>query len=77
MPEDLAVQVPVLKDLLRAMKIAVIEKEGYEADDIIGTMAKAAEMPTYVVTGDRDSFQLIDDDTTVLFTKRGFPNLTR
>lgn len=75
MPEDLAVQVPVLKDLLRAMKIAVIEKEGYEADDIIGTMAKAAEMPTYVVTGDRDSFQLIDDDTTVLFTKKGISEL--
>ena len=76
MPEDLAAQISPLKDLLRAMKIAVVEKEGYEADDIIGTMAKAAQMPTYVVTGDRDSFQLIDENITVLFTKKGISELS-
>lgn len=71
MPDDLAVQMPILKDLLRVMNIAVVEKEGYEADDIIGTMAKHYDGQTYIVTGDRDSFQLIDDKIKVLMTKRG------
>ncbi|MCH5164685.1 MAG: DNA polymerase I [Clostridiales bacterium] len=71
MPDDLAVQMPILKNLLREMGIAVVEKEGYEADDIIGTMAKRYNGPTYIVTGDRDSFQLIDETTKVLMTKRG------
>ena len=71
MPEDLAVQMPLLKDLLRKMGIAVVEKEGYEADDIIGTMASKFDGNTYVVTGDRDSFQLISDNIRVLMTKKG------
>ncbi len=76
MPDDLAVQLPILKDLLRQMGIAVVEKEGYEADDIIGTMARRYEGPTYIVTGDRDSFQLIDDSTKVIMTKRGITETT-
>ena len=71
MPDDLAVQMPILKNMLRDMGIAIIEKEGYEADDIIGTMAKNTDCFTYIVTGDRDSFQLIDGTTTVIMTKRG------
>ena len=71
MPDDLAVQMPLLKDMLRAMNICIVEQEGVEADDIIGTMAKRHGTDTMIVTGDKDSLQLIDDTTTVLLTKRG------
>ena len=71
MPEELAVQLPLLKELLAIMGIKILEKPGYEADDIIGTMAKRNSVMTYVLTGDRDSLQLIDDTTTVVLTKRG------
>ena len=74
MPEDLAVQVPVLKDLLRTMNIAVVELAGYEADDIIGTLANTDD-ETVIVTGDRDSLQLISDTTTVWLTKRGITDV--
>lgn len=71
MPEDLARQMPVAKEICRAMGISVLEIEGYEADDILGTLAKAADdsqgqLFTYVLTGDRDSLQLISDSVTVL-----------
>lgn len=68
-PEELLMQFAPAKDILRAMGLTVVEKEGYEADDIIGTLAhKAAEggMEAYVLTGDRDSLQLISDNVTVL-----------
>lgn len=71
MPDDLAVQMPMLKTMLRAMNIKIVEQEGIEADDIIGTMAKAYHVDTMIFTGDRDCLQLIDDTTTVLLTKRG------
>ncbi len=71
MPEELAVQLPILKEQLRLMNIAIVEKEGYEADDIIGTLSKTPGVETYIVTGDRDSFQLISDTTKVVLTKRG------
>ena len=71
MPEELAVQLPLLKDLLTIMGIKILELPGYEADDIIGTMAKRNSVMTYILTGDRDSLQLIDDSTTVVLTKRG------
>lgn len=71
MPDDLAVQLPILKEQLRLMNISIVEKEGYEADDIIGTLAKDDSVMTYIITGDRDSFQLISDTTRVVFTKRG------
>lgn len=63
MPDELAQQMPILKDILKSMKIEIIEKEGYEADDILGTLAKwgqAQKLDVTIVTGDRDSFQLID-----------------
>ena len=71
MPDELAEQIPLLKEELRLMNVSVIEKEGYEADDIIGTIAADQTVMTYIVTGDRDSFQLIDDTTRVVYTKRG------
>mgnify|MGYP000478520095 FL=1 len=61
MPEELAEQMPIIKDILRKMNITIIEKEGYEADDILGTLSKRAEkegMEVTIVSGDRDTFQL-------------------
>ena len=69
MPDELRVQFPYAKRVLHEMGFAVIEKEGYEADDILGTLAKMAEgreIEAYSLTGDRDSLQLITDKTTVL-----------
>lgn len=61
MPNELAEQMPIVKDILEKMHITIIEKEGYEADDILGTLAKKAEkkgMEVTIVSGDRDTFQL-------------------
>ncbi|MDR0425789.1 MAG: DNA polymerase I [Clostridiales bacterium] len=71
MPDELAVQMPLLKTMLRLMGITVAEKAGYEADDVIGTLAKRHGDRTYILTGDRDSLQLIDEKTGVILTKRG------
>lgn len=68
MPEELAQQMPIIKEILKEMNITVIEKEGYEADDIIGTMSKEAEKEGHLVTvlsGDRDTFQLVSNNITV------------
>ncbi len=75
MPQELAVQMPILKDVLRAMGVCICEQAGYEADDIIGTLAKRFALPTFVYTGDRDSYQLVDKTTTVCYTKRGVSDL--
>ena len=61
MPEELASQMPIIKEILKAMNIKIIEKEGYEADDIIGTLSVRGEKENLQVTilsGDRDNFQL-------------------
>ncbi len=68
MPEELAVQMPVLKDVLDAMNIRRYELEGWEADDLLGTIARINEGKggqTVIVTGDKDSLQLVDENTTV------------
>lgn len=68
MPEELAMQIPLVKDILRAMGIAVVEKEGWEADDILGTLSHTAELggnTAVIATGDRDSFQLITESVYV------------
>ena len=68
MPEELAQQMPVIKKLLTLLGIRIIECEGYEADDILGTLSKAASdsgNECYILTGDRDSFQLVSDKVTV------------
>ena len=75
MPEDLRPQIPLLKEVLTDMGIAIFEKPGMEADDIIGTLAKHTSVQTYIYTGDRDSFQLVDNETTVCFTKRGITDI--
>jgi DNA polymerase I len=74
MPPELAMQLPILKEVLTAMHIAMYEVDGYEADDIIGTAAKRSEeagLPAYVITGDRDALQLATDKTSVIITKKG------
>ncbi len=74
MPPDLATQFDTLKELLDSMGIKRYELAGYEADDIIGTLAKT-DVFTYIVTGDRDSLQLVDAHTHALLTKRGITEI--
>jgi DNA polymerase-1 len=69
MPEELALQMPVAKELLRTMGYTILELEGYEADDILGTlsaMCEAEDAEAYLMTGDKDSLQLIGANTKVL-----------
>lgn len=68
MPDELRAQMPIIKQILTALGVAIVEKEGYEADDIIGTLSHAAESQggeCTISTGDRDSFQLITDKVKV------------
>ena len=76
MPDELKSQMPIIKDILKAMNICIFEKEGYEADDILGTIATSNEkndIQTYILTGDRDALQLISDNIFVIIpvTKSG------
>jgi len=64
-PDDLAVQVPVIRQVLAALGLAVVGAPGCEADDVIGTLSASAPGPVDVVTGDRDLFQLVDDERAV------------
>ena len=72
-PDPLEIQVPVIRDVLAAFGIAVVGADGYEADDVIGTLAAHTTMATDVVTGDRDLFQVVDDarEVRVLYVARG------
>jgi len=72
-PDPLEAQIPVIVEVLEAFGIAIVGADGFEADDVIGTLATGAGMPVDVVTGDRDLFQLVDDDAEVrvLYTARG------
>ena len=76
-PAALAAQVPVIEDVLGAIGVAMAGAPGYEADDVIGTLAAHASGPVEIVTGDRDLFQLVDDEKPVhvLYTMRGLTNL--
>ena len=68
MPDELAEQMPILKEILRSMNIKIIEKEEYEADDILGTLANIAAKENINVTilsGDRDTFQLVNEKINV------------
>ena len=68
MPDELAQQMPIIKDILKAMNIKIIEKEGYEADDVLGTLARRGEkdnIDVTILTGDRDAFQLATDKVTI------------
>ncbi len=76
MPEELAAQTQPLKDLLSLMNIKIIQKEGIEADDILGTLSKKFDnTEVIIVTGDRDSFQLISKTCSVYFTKKGISDI--
>ena len=72
-PDPLEVQIPIIVEVLGALGICILGHDGYEADDVIGTLATGATMPVDIVTGDRDLFQLIDDDrkVRVLYIARG------
>ena len=72
-PDPLEAQIPVIVAVLEAFGIAIVGADGYEADDVIGTLATGAGMPVEIVTGDRDLFQLVDDSAgvRVLYTARG------
>src|ERR1700742_4594970 len=76
-PPGLAVQVPLITQVLIAAGIAIAEHDGYEADDVIATLATKAAQPVDVVTGDRDLFQLVDDkrQVRILYTVKGLGKL--
>ena len=68
MPNELAEQMPIIKDILKCMNITIIEKEGYEADDVLGTLARIGEqqgLEVTILSGDRDTFQLATDKVTI------------
>jgi len=74
MSPELAMQIPLLKDLLLAMNVKILEIDGFEADDIIGTVAKKGEsegLIPLIITGDKDALQLATDITKILITKKG------
>lgn len=79
-PQELTMQFPILKEILELYGVSVLQKEGYEADDFLGTVARLCgqrDFECYIATGDRDSLQLVDKTTTVLLaaTKAGQPEL--
>ena len=79
-PNEFAGQVSLVKEVLEALRIPVVEMPGYEADDVIATLARQARgagMQTLICTGDRDAFQLITDDVTVLYPVKGVSELKR
>lgn len=77
-PPELSSQIPMLHEFLAALGVPLIEEQGYEADDILGTLAvKAAQegVDVLVVTGDRDALQLVRENISVLFTRKGMTDL--
>jgi len=76
-PDPLEAQVPIIREVLTALGIAIVGAPEHEADDVIGTLAATADMPVDVVTGDRDLFQVVDDarDVRVVYTGRGMARL--
>ena len=73
-PEELRPQFPIIREVLGAMHVTLCEMEGYEADDLLGTAARLANQEgihAYVLTGDRDSLQLVNAHTEVILTKTG------
>ncbi len=70
-PTELITQFPIVKNMLKKMNIKVIEKEGLEADDLMGSLSRAYDTENIIVSADRDAFQLINDNTTILFPKKG------
>lgn len=76
MPDDLRSQIEPVKNLLKLMNIAVIEKTGIEGDDVIGSLAnKFKDIDKVIITGDRDSYQLVNDKTFVYLNKKGLSDI--
>ncbi|MGE5588971.1 MAG: DNA polymerase I [Clostridia bacterium] len=78
MPDELASQMPLIKELVEAFRVPVLEIDGYEADDIIGTVTKKAEeagCESLIVTGDRDTLQLVSPLTRAVITKKGISEM--
>ena len=78
MPEDLREQIPYIESLLEAANIISLKVDNYEADDIIGSVSELADkkgIDTVVITGDRDSFQLVSEHTKILYSKRGISDI--
>ncbi len=79
-PDEFKGQVSLVKEVLAALRVTTVEKDGYEADDVIGTLAtRAAEggFEVLICTGDRDAFQLVSDSVTVLYPRKGVSDLAR
>ena len=80
MPDELRAQDPVIREMIGLMGVPILEQEGYEADDILGTVGRYCEErggEALLVTGDRDSFQLSGPHTTILYTKKGITETVR
>ncbi|MEN3614544.1 DNA polymerase I [Plantactinospora sp. ZYX-F-223] len=79
-PGEFAGQVSLVKEVLAALRVPTVEKPGYEADDVLATLAcqgRDAGMEVLICTGDRDAFQLVDDRITVLYPRKGVSDLAR
>ena len=74
-PPEFKGQVELIKQVLESLNIAVVTADGFEADDILATLAKSCDFPVSIVSGDRDSFQLIDDRVTILYPRKGMSDL--
>lgn len=75
MPEDLAIQMPILQDLLATMGVHCVKRTGIEADDIIGTISTSLDVDSIIITGDKDMLQLVNNKTSVALTKRGITDV--
>lgn len=77
-PDNFNIQIPLLQSLLKIFNIPQVSKEGYEADDVLGSLSKSLnsdKKKVLIVTGDRDTFQLISKKTNILYTKRGISDV--
>ncbi|MEK7503453.1 MAG: PIN domain-containing protein, partial [Patescibacteria group bacterium] len=70
-PPELYLQIPMVKDVLKNFGVTVYEKQGFEGDDLIGTIAKLSPIETIIISGDSDNFQLVDSKTKVYSLRKG------
>jgi DNA polymerase-1 len=78
MPEELVPQIPMLQETLEKLKIPLTAKEGYEADDLLGTLSRQAaeeDYKVFIVTGDKDALQLVSENVNVMYTRKGLSDL--
>ena len=77
-PAEMHEQLPLIKEILQALNIAICEMEGYEADDLLGTFARQGEeagLTTYIVTADADAYQLLSPQVKILITRQGITRI--